>query len=249
VLYLTAHSATTITNTNALLGPLVEDGGRAWTRALLPDSPAINAGSCADIAGNPVATDQRGVLRISPCDIGAYGHIVWAYLAEGDAQLAIMRNLDSPLARCLVGYYGFIQTIHIIVLARAAVLFIVTGRIAFPAPPPLEGWSPQASHFLVGLGSADAVTAVLSMAFVVGYFSHARWRIWLGTLALTSAMCSAVVFAYGTIASGAWADNLLEYLSLLVAFAPVAVLFVMFGLWVIEGRFSESPADQSDNNV
>jgi hypothetical protein len=160
-----------------------------------------------------------------------------------------MRNPDSPLARFLVGYYGFIQVIHIIALAQAAALFIMTGRIPFPALPPLEGWSPQASHFLVGLGAADAVTAALAVAFVFGYFSQARWRVWLGTLTLTSTVCSAVVFAYGTMASGAWADNPLEYLSLVVAFTPVAVLFVMFGLWVIGGRFSECPGGQSGNDA
>jgi CSLREA domain-containing protein len=57
-------------NTNPMLGPLADNGGQTQTRALLPGSPAIDAG---DNAGCP-ATDQRGVSRPQgvACDIGAY---------------------------------------------------------------------------------------------------------------------------------------------------------------------------------
>jgi len=65
---------------DADLGSLQDNGGPTWTHALSADSPAINAGSCTDIAGNPVTIDQRGVLRISPCDIGAYEYVLWVYL-------------------------------------------------------------------------------------------------------------------------------------------------------------------------
>ncbi len=52
-------------NTNALLGPLADNGGSTFTHALLTGSPAING------AGPGAApTDQRGVPRSS--DIGAY---------------------------------------------------------------------------------------------------------------------------------------------------------------------------------
>lgn len=49
--------------------------GTTATHALGPDSVAINAApDCTDIAGNPVATDQRGVPRPqgTACDLGAY---------------------------------------------------------------------------------------------------------------------------------------------------------------------------------
>jgi hypothetical protein len=53
-----------------LLGPLADNGGPTQTHALLPSSPAIDAG---DNNGCP-PTDQRGVARPSglACDIGAY---------------------------------------------------------------------------------------------------------------------------------------------------------------------------------
>ena len=56
-------------NTDPLLGPLANNGGPTQTMALLPGSPAIDAG--VTVAG--VTTDQRGVLRpqgFAP-DIGA----------------------------------------------------------------------------------------------------------------------------------------------------------------------------------
>jgi hypothetical protein len=53
------------------VGPLADNGGGTFTHALLDGSPAIDAGT--DV-GCPV-TDQRGRLRISPCDIGAYERV------------------------------------------------------------------------------------------------------------------------------------------------------------------------------
>ena len=55
---------------DALLGPLQNNGGPTFTHALLPGSPAFNAG---DNTGAP-ATDQRGFPRIvgGTIDIGAY---------------------------------------------------------------------------------------------------------------------------------------------------------------------------------
>ena len=64
------------------LGPLQNNGGPTQTHALLVGSPAIDAGEavCTDADGNPLLTDQRGILRpidsdddgAATCDIGAY---------------------------------------------------------------------------------------------------------------------------------------------------------------------------------
>jgi hypothetical protein len=63
-------SAGRLTNTNPKLGPLVSDGGPTWTLALLPNSPAIDAGAAL---GAP-NIDQRGIARPQGrgVDIGAY---------------------------------------------------------------------------------------------------------------------------------------------------------------------------------
>lgn len=52
------------------LNRLTDNGGSTWTMALLPDSPAIDAGNGATC----LPTDQRGIRRPqgSSCDIGAY---------------------------------------------------------------------------------------------------------------------------------------------------------------------------------
>ncbi len=50
------------------LGPLQDNGGGTYTHALLGDSLAIDA-------ANPALcpqTDQRGLGRLGPCDVGAY---------------------------------------------------------------------------------------------------------------------------------------------------------------------------------
>ena len=70
---------------NPLLGPLVNNGGSTATQALLPGSPARDAGNPAapGSGGNAcAATDQRGVLRpIGPrCDMGAFEANVLLFL-------------------------------------------------------------------------------------------------------------------------------------------------------------------------
>lgn len=58
---------------NPNLGPLASNGGPTQTMALLPGSAAIGGGNATVCAMPPVnGVDQRGVLRGSPCDIGAF---------------------------------------------------------------------------------------------------------------------------------------------------------------------------------
>jgi hypothetical protein len=59
---------------DAKLGPLQDNGGRTFTVALLPDSPALGTGACSDAQGAPLTVDQRGFPRpqVTGCDIGAF---------------------------------------------------------------------------------------------------------------------------------------------------------------------------------
>src|SRR5262249_45525782 len=59
---------TDLLNVNPLLGPLQDNGGPTRTHALLPGSPALNAGDPAQLG----VADQRGVLRGGGVNIGAY---------------------------------------------------------------------------------------------------------------------------------------------------------------------------------
>ena len=69
-----------MTDTDPFLGPLQDNGGPTFTHALLPQSPAINAGNiadCTDQNGTPLLVDQRGITRPQGigCDIGAYEYV------------------------------------------------------------------------------------------------------------------------------------------------------------------------------
>jgi len=62
--------------TNPMLGPLADNGGPTLTHALLPGSPAIDAGDPAVVAGvgNTPVSDQRGSGRVDQgrIDIGSF---------------------------------------------------------------------------------------------------------------------------------------------------------------------------------
>ncbi len=151
-----------------------------------------------------------------------------------------MKNPNSTLAKVLVAYYGFIQTLHLIAIGRASIVLQTSGEMTFPAPPPAGGWSPQAENFFIGVGAIDALNAILALIFVYGFFKGARWRTWLGTLTLTISAYSALLFAFATIPTDGWTYRTVEYLVIVVAFAPVLILIVFFGYWLVTGRLSES---------
>jgi|GEM_PF-668825 hypothetical protein len=152
---------------------------------------------------------------------------------------SIVNNPDGSLIKFLVVWYGIYQAAHIIINLRALV-DLKSGEISFPAFPPPDGWSVQTIHFFTGMAAVDLFNAVLTLVFVYSYFKNAKWRMWLGTLTLTASMYAAIVFNYGTMASGAWTENLIGYLFLNVAFIPVVILFILMGIWAIQGKFLES---------
>jgi hypothetical protein len=61
-------------STNPVLGPLADNGGPTQTMALLPASPAIDAGTNFSVLGTVPNTDQRGLPRPqgAATDIGAF---------------------------------------------------------------------------------------------------------------------------------------------------------------------------------
>jgi hypothetical protein len=62
------YAATDLLDVNPLLGPLQDNGGPIQTIALLPGSPAINAGDPNQLG----VADQRGVIRAGGVNIGTY---------------------------------------------------------------------------------------------------------------------------------------------------------------------------------
>jgi CSLREA domain-containing protein len=107
---------------NALLGSLADSGGPTLTHALLPGSPAINAGSNANLPpdtldldsdGNtaePVPFDQRGFARITntTVDIGAFESRGFTIAATGGTpqSATIMTAFSSPLAATVSSSFG-----------------------------------------------------------------------------------------------------------------------------------------------
>jgi hypothetical protein len=75
-------------NTDPLLGPLADNGGPTPTMALLPGSPAMDAGNPAFCS----ATDQRGAARPqgTACDIGAFE-------AAADGRPTVITSLASDV--------------------------------------------------------------------------------------------------------------------------------------------------------
>jgi uncharacterized repeat protein (TIGR01451 family) len=73
--FIGADTTGNVTGKDALLDPLADNGGPTLTHALLPGSPAIDAGNpagCTDHLGGLLLTDQRGMPRAGRCDMGAY---------------------------------------------------------------------------------------------------------------------------------------------------------------------------------
>ena len=76
------HNHGDVNNIDPKLGPLQNNGGPTQTMALLPGSPAIDAGNpsgCTDGLGHLLTTDQRGYPYRRPdseektgCDMGAF---------------------------------------------------------------------------------------------------------------------------------------------------------------------------------
>lgn len=132
--------------------------------------------------------------------------------------------------KALVVWFGIVQSLHLVVLARALVIFSRTAELPFPALPPPQGWSPQAEHFLIGNGIIDAVNIFLSLIFVYGFFKSKPWTLKTGLISLTILLYSALIFAYGTIKAGAWSAHPFAYGSMVVAYLPILMLTVHFFL-------------------
>jgi len=142
----------------------------------------------------------------------------------------------------LIIYYGLIQTAHLVALVWSFVLFQKSGELTLLAWPPAGGWSEQARHFLITVGTVDAVNVLLSLLFVYGYFSGKRWWFWLGVTALTISMMEALIYTPGTLVSGAWSQHFAEYALLVVLYVPIVLLYLrVAGIGLRERYFGKSP--------
>jgi CSLREA domain-containing protein len=154
---------------NALLGPLANNGGPTMTHALLPGSPAINAGSNGnlpttdpfDLDGDTITNeqlpvDQRGVgfnrIVNTTVDIGAFESRGFSISATGGTPqtTTILTSFASPLVATVTSAFGEP---------------VVGGVVTFTAPDPNAGPSATfpgptsiATQTINGSGAATSPT-------------------------------------------------------------------------------------------
>ncbi len=164
---------TDLPGVDPLLAPLADNGGPTPTHALLPGSPAIDAG---DDAACP-ATDQRGVARPQGphCDIGAY-----EVLLGGEANLAIGKSAgpDPVLAGAPLTYTLSITNLGPYTATAATVVdSLPAGTLYVGAAG--SGWSCSQQAGVVTctaptllFGTAPSVTVVVHAPEAAGYITN-----------------------------------------------------------------------------
>jgi hypothetical protein len=159
-----------------LLGPLADNGGPTLTHALLEGSPAIDAGTCTDLDGAPVTTDQRGAPRpYGPaCDIGAFefgaeppalvaalaGAPEAASSTEVPAEYALLPAFPNPFSRSATLRYGLPAPSHVRLavydlLGREVAVLADTERGAGWHAARLDAAQLAAGPYLVTLTAGD----------------------------------------------------------------------------------------------
>ena len=96
----TVNSSYNLIGGNPMLAPLGNYGGPTQTMALLPGSPAINAGS-----PNGPSTDQSGVSRGSPPDIGACEDVDATFAGQQGNVSNLLAGVATPSwGQCTVAF-------------------------------------------------------------------------------------------------------------------------------------------------
>ena len=134
---------------------------------------------------------------------------------------------DNKLYRYLVGFYGFLQTMHLIFLGRAGYILLKAGNVPFPASPPPGGWDTVVIPFLMGMAAADVVAAGMGIYFAYSLIINGKFKPLAGIISLTIALSSAIVYLIGTLPAGAWVHNPISYLIVILAFSPIVPLYVL----------------------
>jgi hypothetical protein len=153
-----------------LLGPLQDNGGPTWTHALLPGSPAIDAGTSGGLT-----TDQRGMPRPYdvPCipnasdgsDIGAYEWTPTATASEDVVMQAYVRS-EVELLLLKVTQSGLSHPRPLVATLRAALASIDRGN-ANAAANQLHAFQNKIAAQVVRSNPVVAQTLVQAAAEVI----------------------------------------------------------------------------------
>lgn len=131
------------------------------------------------------------------------------------------------MLRALTIYFGLLQSVHLLALLRAGIIFNRTRKLPFPVPPPAEGWDSQTIPFLIAMGLVDGAAIIMALIFSYSAILGGRMLPQLGIISLTVAGASAAIFAIGTYANRAWSAHPRAYGIMVVLFAPLLPLFIL----------------------
>jgi hypothetical protein len=105
------YAATDLLNVNPYLAPLQNNGGPTPTLALLPGSPAIDAGDPTQLG----IADQRGIVRAGGVNIGAFQASASAFVLSapssgtGGIPFTLTVTAVDVFGQVAVGYRGTVQ--------------------------------------------------------------------------------------------------------------------------------------------
>ncbi len=136
----------------------------------------------------------------------------------------LKQNLNKNLVG-MTAYYGILQTLHLLTLAWAGIQILSGNPSPFPILPPPGGWDAQTMSFMFGLAATDFVGIILGMLFAYQMLFKGNCKRTLGLVSLTIFITGAIVFAAGTIPSGAWGTHPCAYWIMALLFAPTVFLF------------------------
>lgn len=136
-----------------------------------------------------------------------------------------MKRIEK-FGKWLIVYYGILQSLHLLTLARAGLILWFSQRTPFPILPPPGGWSSQTMPFLYGLAGMDVLGILLALIFSLHFLFKHKFRPVVGLISMTIFISGAIVFAVGTFPSGAWAAHPIPYGLMVLLFAPIIPLYI-----------------------
>jgi predicted outer membrane repeat protein len=164
---------TAMSPVDPLLGPLQDNGGPTFTLALLPGSPALDAGGSSDPSLHVPGTDQRGYLRVfnGQPDIGAFEFqpLTLAYtvttLADsgpGSLRDAITRAEATPAYRSTIAFTvtGTIDLLSALPSLTAGLVIQGPGASLLTVQRDAAVTTPQFSDFVVAPGAAVEISGL-----------------------------------------------------------------------------------------
>lgn len=137
-----------------------------------------------------------------------------------------MKPTESLLPRFALLYLGALECIHMVMILFSGAHLLRSGEIAILAPPPTGGWQEGAARFLLGLGAIDFLVAVAALIFVWSALRGKPWHMPLGNAVLTAVAYSGLLFAIGTLPTGAWSQSPWTYWGMVVLYTPIGWLTV-----------------------